>query len=169
MLGFGILTSRSIAEEKSLVQLLVYEVLIDRLRTLGAADRIHHHVVLHSLQPDYVADRSLGDPEFLLRSDPAGKYYGAGPNGDANIAWVERDLLVESVANKRPQLVVAQPVDAIDVLVILFHESSGSAQAGGSGYRKNSSDAPIVRARLFFQNVRAWAGDTAAVPPDGFT
>ena len=46
--------------------------------------------------------------------------------------------------------------------------SSGSAQ-GGSGYRKNSSDAPIVRARLFFQNERAWLPVTAAVPPVGVT
>ena len=112
---------------------------------------------------------SLGNPEFLLGSNPAGESHGARTNRDTDIAGVECDLLVESVANQRPQLIVAQLVDPIDVLVILFHESSGSARAGGSGYRKNSSDAPIVRARLFFQNVRAWSGDTAAVPPDGFT
>ena len=57
--------------------------------------------------------------------------------------------------------------DRSDVPVILFHRSSESALWGGSGYRKNRSDAPSVRARLFFQNDRVCPPPTAAGPVVG--
>src|SRR3954467_8855766 len=143
-------------------------MLIDGFGTFGASNRIDHHLVSHVRHADDVAHQPLNRPEFLLRADSAGKSDHPRTDSDVDVGRVESRLLIEGVANQRAQLIVTQVFDSLDVLVILFHCSSGSA-LGGSGYRKNSSDAPIVRARLFFQKERAWLPDTAAVPPVGTT
>ena len=141
-------------------------MLVDRLRTLGATNRIDKDVVAETLHADDVAHHAVDDAQLFVCPDPTGQADDAPADDDIYVVGIERQLLIEGVANLGAQLVVAEIVGVSNVFVILFHASSGSAQ-GGSGYRKNSSDAPIVRARLFFQNERAWLPVTAAVPPVG--
>src|SRR3954471_780403 len=102
-------------------------MLIDRLGTFGAANRIDHHLVSHVRHADDVAHQPLNRPEFLLRADSAGKSDHPRTDSYVDVGRVESRLLIEGVANQRAQLIVTQVFDSLDVLVILFHCSSGSA------------------------------------------
>src|SRR2546423_9196217 len=167
VLCLGILRSRPVAEEDSLVQLLVGEMLVNRDRALGARDWITDQVVLDFLDADDVGDDVLDDEPLLLGPYSSGQVYPPASHRDLHVVRIECELFLETIANQRAQLAISQLVDLVDVLVILFHRSSESAASGGSGYRKNRSDAPSVRARLFFQKDRACPPPTAAVPVVG--
>src|SRR5205814_9480102 len=56
VLRFGVLGARSVAKEDSFVKLLVDEMVVDRLGTLGAANRIHFEPAAVILRTDDIGD-----------------------------------------------------------------------------------------------------------------
>jgi len=136
MLGLRVLWPRPVAEQQTLVQLLVDDMLIDRNRALGAPKRINDQVVFHFLDPDQVGDDVLDDAELFPGAYSPGQVYDAAAHRDLHIVRIECELFVEAIPNERAQLAVRKLVDLIDVLVILFHRSSESSLWSGSGYRK---------------------------------
>ena len=137
------------------MKLFVDYVLVDRLGTLGAPDRIDHELVLQFVEAHQVSDHALHDAELRLGSNPTGDAHDSRADNYVHIIRIERELSLELITHEGAKLVVCEVVAIADVLVVLFHASSGprSRRSSGSGYRKNRSDAPSVKARLFFQNV----------------
>src|SRR4051812_30935606 len=129
MLGFRILVARSVTEQKPLVQLLVDEVLVDRLRTLGTANRVDDHLIAQALEAHEIGDNSLDDTKLFLGPDSATEINDSRLYRDLNVVGIKGELLVEGVAHQRAQLVVAEFVGRPDVLVIAFHVSSAASPA----------------------------------------
>jgi hypothetical protein len=107
------------------VPLFVDEVFVDRFRTFGAPDWIDDEVVAEILEPNDVRYHALGDANFFLEPNAPGKGDDTILHMHVDIIGIEHELLLERVAHERPKLVVAEIVEISDVLVILFHASSG--------------------------------------------
>src|SRR5450756_1891128 len=118
---------RTTSQQESLVQIFVDQVLVDRLWTFGAPDRIDDDVVPEILEADQIGDRVLRYAKLFLCSDAPGEANDTIANRHLDIIRIERELLLESVADERAQLVVAQIIDSSDVLLVLFLTVSGSA------------------------------------------
>ena len=130
MLGFRIFGPRTISEQESFVQLFVDQVLVDRLGTLGAPNRIDDDVVEEFLEADQIGDHVLGYAKLFLCPNAPGEADDTIANRHLDIIRIEKELLLESVADERAQLIVAQVVGISDVLVVLCHTSSGCAHTG---------------------------------------
>src|SRR5258706_12617260 len=70
MLGLRVFGARAISEQKSFVQLLVDEVLVDRLGTLGASNWIDDDVVTKLLETDEIGNDLLDDAKLLPGPKP---------------------------------------------------------------------------------------------------
>ena len=77
-------------------------MLVDRLRALGAADRVDEYVVVDAPDADDVADDAIDDARFFVGSHSPGERDDAGPHHDVDIIRIESNLLIESVADQRP-------------------------------------------------------------------
>ena len=82
------------------------------------------------LMPTDIRHHVLDDAKLFLGSDAAGKDDSPVSHVDIDVCRIERDLLIETIADESAQLAVGLLIDLVDVLVISFHRSSGSAVVG---------------------------------------
>src|SRR5258708_3139012 len=101
MLGFGVLWTRTVAEQKSFMKLFVDEVFVDRLRALGTSDRVAAKIVAQILDADHIGNYTLGDAKLFLGPDAPGESNGAGSHRHVDIIRIDRHLLFEGVADER--------------------------------------------------------------------
>src|SRR6266566_1721528 len=106
MLGLGVLGARNISKEQALVHLLVNEMLVDRLRTLGATNRINDELVSDIVQADQVSHDVLDDAKLFFGSDTTRETDDTASHRNVDIIGIERELVVESVAHERAKLAV---------------------------------------------------------------
>jgi hypothetical protein len=112
------------------VLIFVDHVLVNRLGTLGAPDRIDQNVVLDVLDTDDIRHHAFCHAKLFFGAYASGESDDVIVNVHVDVVRIEKELLVESVLYERTELVVAQIVDVVDVLIILFHTSSASALGG---------------------------------------
>src|SRR5688572_14349763 len=86
MLRLSGLLTRIVAKEDSGALILVYEMLIDRLRTLCPADVIHNEKILGVFEPDEVRQHVVHNSELHLGAD-------AARDADMSVPHVHRDVV----------------------------------------------------------------------------
>src|SRR5215210_7540562 len=105
-------------------------MLVDRLGTLGAPDGIDNQFVLHVCDAADVRHDAFHDAELLLRTYSPREPDDTGVDGYVDVIRIERELHLQLVTHERAQLVVGQLLGRSEVLVVLFHSSSGPPSRG---------------------------------------
>src|SRR6266542_2316399 len=89
MLGFRTLRARPIAEQQALVRFLIGKMIVDGLRTFGAADRIDDDVVSDLCDAEDVSQQMLDDAKLGFSADATRDMHDAAADFDIDIRGIE--------------------------------------------------------------------------------